>query len=122
MCQVKSWLVHIILPAIRFITAIIPLVLGVEMQSLSLDRRWNILIFALTMLWGLNILKLVANDDSKLQWDFQTYYYASVAHDAGLNPYDTNNLSQLAHKTILLDYVYPPYVNRRHIPTSKRAA
>jgi hypothetical protein len=79
------------------------------MQSIKLDRNWSILILAITVLWGLNILRMVAGGDGELQWDFQTYYYASLAHDAGLNPYDTKDLSKVAHKTIVLDYVYPPY-------------
>ena len=42
------------------------------------------------------------------QWDFRTYYYAVHAYLAGLNPYDTNILSRVAHTNIQLRYVYTP--------------
>lgn len=43
-------------------------------------------------------------------WDFMTYYWAAVAHRAGLDPYQLPNLSQVAGHRIVLPYVYPPGV------------
>lgn len=49
----------------------------------------------------------ISRNHAKFQWDFKVYYYAGVAWQSGLNPYDPAVLSQLAHEPSL-PFVYPP--------------
>ncbi len=42
------------------------------------------------------------------QWDFEVYYYAAKASRAGLDPYATRSLTQVAGKRMPLPFVYPP--------------
>jgi hypothetical protein len=41
-------------------------------------------------------------------WDFETYYHAASAYNAGLNPYSVEALSRVAPATIELPFLYPP--------------
>ncbi len=59
----------------------------------------------LVALWVYGIYDLAQGEK---QWDFKTYYYAAVAHERGLDAYDTNVLEQIAGSPIKLSYVYPP--------------
>jgi hypothetical protein len=43
-----------------------------------------------------------------LQWDFQSYYHASVAHQRDLSPYEARNLSLVSGKRWMPVYLYPP--------------
>jgi hypothetical protein len=43
-----------------------------------------------------------------LQWDFHTYYFASAAQAAGLDPYDPASISQVSNKRWTPAYLYPP--------------
>ncbi|MBK6733690.1 MAG: DUF2029 domain-containing protein [bacterium] len=43
-----------------------------------------------------------------LQWDFHTYYYASAAQAAGLDPYDPASISQVSNKRWTPAFLYPP--------------
>lgn len=45
---------------------------------------------------------------NQYQWDFKVYYYASKAYASGLNPYQSESLSELSKSSITLRYVYPP--------------
>jgi hypothetical protein len=42
------------------------------------------------------------------QWDFEVYYYAAKASHAGLDPYATQSLTQVAGRRMPLPFVYPP--------------
>lgn len=42
------------------------------------------------------------------QWDFHTYYYASAAQAAGLDPYDPASISQVSNKRWTPAFLYPP--------------
>lgn len=48
-------------------------------------------------------------------WDFSAYYWAAKASLAGLDPYNTNEVSTLAGKE-LFPYLYPPLVTRLFYP------
>ncbi|HYR51060.1 MAG TPA: glycosyltransferase family 87 protein [Candidatus Dormibacteraeota bacterium] len=41
-------------------------------------------------------------------WDTETYWYAAVAQSQGLNPYDKQDLSLLAHRDVGMGFLYPP--------------
>lgn len=43
-----------------------------------------------------------------LQWDFHTYYHASAAQAAGLDPYDPASISQVSNKRWTPAFLYPP--------------
>ena len=63
------------------------------------------------MLLLLYCLAVVANlwtHRDLYQWDFEDYYYAAKAYAAGLDPYNTYHLTQVAGKPIDLPLVYPP--------------
>ncbi len=59
----------------------------------------------LAALWVYGIYDLAQGEK---QWDFKTYYYAAVAHERGLDAYDTDVMEQIAGSPIKLSYVYPP--------------
>ncbi len=59
----------------------------------------------LAVLWIYGVYDLAQGEK---QWDFKTYYYAAVAHQRGLDAYDTNVMEQIAGSPIKLSYVYPP--------------
>ena len=64
---------------------------------------WILLaLYALALLYG-----VLANPD-RMQWDFQTYYYAGRAFDRGLDPYDMQALSQVAGREIGFPFAYSP--------------
>jgi hypothetical protein len=42
------------------------------------------------------------------QWDFEVYYFAAKASRAGLDPYATQSLAQVAGRRMPLPFVYPP--------------
>jgi hypothetical protein len=44
-----------------------------------------------------------------VQWDFEVSYYSAIAHQAGMNPYDSTQLAAVAGKKEL-PFTYPPYV------------
>jgi hypothetical protein len=55
------------------------------------------------------------------QWDFETYYYATVAFRAGLDPYSLEALSKVAGRAIELPFLYAPvtllaFVPLTHLP------
>ncbi len=64
-----------------------------------------ILFGLLAVLWIYGIHDLAQGEK---QWDFKTYYYAAVAHERGLDAYDTKTLEQIAGSSIKLSFVYPP--------------
>jgi glycosyl transferase family 87 len=41
-------------------------------------------------------------------WDTETYWYAASAAIRGLNPYDSADLSRLAHRAVGMPFLYPP--------------
>ena len=47
-------------------------------------------------------------NSEKLQWDFYMYYHSAKAYAQGVNPYDTEALSQIAQLPPGLNFVYPP--------------
>lgn len=59
----------------------------------------------LAVVWLYGVYDLAQGEK---QWDFKTYYYAAVAHERGLDAYDTDVLGQIAGSPIKLAYVYPP--------------
>jgi len=61
-----------------------------------------IALYALALLYG-----VVANGD-RMQWDFQTYYYAGRAFAQGLDPYDLQALSRVAGSEIGYPFAYSP--------------
>jgi hypothetical protein len=61
-----------------------------------------IALYALALLYG-----VLANGD-RMQWDFQTYYYAGRAFAQGLDPYDLQALSQVAGREIGYPFAYSP--------------
>jgi hypothetical protein len=61
-----------------------------------------IALYALALLYG-----VLANGD-RMQWDFQTYYYAGRAFAQGLDPYDLQALTQVAGREIGYPFAYPP--------------
>lgn len=73
------------------------------MQQWTKWQYFSVLI--LTAIWIYAIHDITAHDK---QWDFKTYYYAAVAHERGLDAYDTSVSQQLAGTPVKLSYVYPP--------------
>lgn len=70
------------------------------------NSTFRYLLFGLLVaLWVYGIYDLAQGEK---QWDFKTYYYAAVAHERGLDAYDTGVLEQIAGSPIKLSYVYPP--------------
>ncbi|MGB5106488.1 MAG: glycosyltransferase family 87 protein [Candidatus Zixiibacteriota bacterium] len=59
----------------------------------------------LALLWVYGLYDL---SHSNKQWDFKTYYFAAVAQERGLDPYDVKVSEQLAGSPVKLSYVYPP--------------
>ena len=59
----------------------------------------------LALLWLYGFYDLTHSDK---QWDFKTYYFAAVAQERGLDPYDSKVSEQLAGSPVKLSYVYPP--------------
>ena len=59
----------------------------------------------LALVWIYGIYDLAQGEK---QWDFKAYYYAAVAHERGLDAYDTRVTEQIAGTPIKLSYVYPP--------------
>jgi hypothetical protein len=43
-------------------------------------------------------------------WDVETYYYAAMAAQEGLDPYSVEDLVTLAHRPVGMPYFYPPAV------------
>lgn len=70
----------------------------------NLSLRY-VLFGLLAALWIYGIYDLAQGEK---QWDFKTYYYAAVAHERGLDAYDTDVLERIAGSSIKLSYVYPP--------------
>jgi hypothetical protein len=66
-------------------------------------------VFALLALYCITLAVSMQIRSEEYQWDFKIYYYAAKAHAAGLNPYDTNALSDVAHEPVGLPYTYPPF-------------
>lgn len=57
------------------------------------------------MVWLYGIYDLAQGEK---QWDFKAYYFAAVAHERGLDAYNTRVTEQIAGSSIKLSYVYPP--------------
>lgn len=66
------------------------------------------ILISIILVYCLGILIHILTHREQYQGDFQVYYYAAKAYTQGLNPYDTNALSQVAQKEIGLKFVYPP--------------
>ncbi len=49
----------------------------------------------------------VVRTTAVLPWDFLTYGYASLAVQKGLDPYNVETLSRLAHRPVGMPFVYP---------------
>jgi hypothetical protein len=63
---------------------------------------------ALLLVYCAGLILDIAAYGDRFQWDFRVYYHASSAYFAGLNPYATSDLSQVAGGPIKLPFVYPP--------------
>ena len=61
----------------------------------------------LLVLYCVNIIIDISNHKDIYQWDFYGYYHCAKAYEAGLNPYDTDTVSQMVRKSVF-PYVYPP--------------
>lgn len=75
-----------------------------------MKSKW--LRYALLILVGsysLTILRDIALNSDKLQWDFRTYYYAVLAFKKGLDPYYLSSLGEVAGRSIGFPFAYPPY-------------
>jgi hypothetical protein len=67
------------------------------------QNRVIVAIIAIAWIW--TIVSIARSDR---QWDFKTYYYASIAYFAGNSPYQIENLQSPSIKKIELPFVYPP--------------
>jgi Glycosyltransferase family 87 len=72
-------------------------------------RPFTIIIGLLLVVGAAALFALIARHPRKYQWDFQTYYYASLAFAQDRNPYDLNVLSETAQSPISLKFMYPPH-------------
>jgi hypothetical protein len=63
-----------------------------------------LLVFLLALGWGVQTAQ-----SPHFQEDFHILYTAAEAHNQGLNPYDKQELSEVAGKEMKLPFVYPPY-------------
>jgi hypothetical protein len=72
-------------------------------------KPFAIALGVLLILGAAALLALIARYPHKYQWDFQTYYYASLAFAQDRNPYDLEVLSQTANSPISLKFMYPPH-------------
>jgi hypothetical protein len=61
----------------------------------------------LLVLYCAGIIIDISNHKDIYQWDFYGYYHCAKAYEAGLNPYDTDAVSQMVQNPVL-PYVYPP--------------
>lgn len=48
--------------------------------------------------------------DGKEQYDFRTYYYAALAFERGMDPYNIQSLREVSGRGIVLTFIYPPHV------------
>lgn len=70
----------------------------------------RMLLGGLLILGAALLLLQIARFPHKYQWDFQTYYYASLAFSERGNPYDLDEISARAESPITLRFMYPPHV------------
>lgn len=64
--------------------------------------RFVVWVLASLLLWRLWHLRTSGH------WDFMVYYWAAKAQASGLDPYNLQNLSQVAGQKMVLPYLYPP--------------
>lgn len=76
---------------------------GPHLKSLG-RRLLELALLALFLGIALFLVRLTLNRP----WDTETYWYAASAAIAGLNPYDSADLSRLAHRTVGMPFLYPP--------------
>jgi len=76
---------------------------GPHLKSLG-RRLLELALLALFLGLALFLVRLTLNRP----WDTETYWYAASAAIAGLNPYDSADLSRLAHRTVGMPFLYPP--------------
>src|SRR5882672_5225161 len=60
------------------------------------------------LLGFLLLVPLLVTTSARRPWDFETYWYASSAALHGLDPYNQEQLSQLAGRPVQMPFVYPP--------------
>lgn len=68
----------------------------------------SLLTFAILAAGLLRVTATLWREPYRLQWDFHTYYYASAAQAAGLDPYDAANISKVSNKHWTPAFLYPP--------------
>lgn len=78
------------------------------MENKCLKLVTNLGVAALCVFYLIWSVYPIATDSQKYQWDFKTYYYASVAYRQGKNPYDTHTISEIAGEK-LFSFAYPPF-------------
>jgi len=76
---------------------------GPHLKSLGL-RLLELALLASFLGLALFLVRLTLNRP----WDTETYWYAASAAIAGLNPYDSADLSRLAHRSVGMPFLYPP--------------
>ncbi len=75
---------------------------------LSRERLMQIVRWGVPLLIALVLVGEVAVRQGIYQWDFQTYYYAARTQAAGLDPYNVDQVNEVAQHEVLHPFLYPP--------------
>ncbi len=67
-------------------------------------KKRNVQLALILIAWIWTIAAIAAKET---QWDFKVYYYATVAHAHGENPYDLGILNKYSPDKIIFPFIYP---------------
>ena len=76
-----------------------------DLQNKGMNKRLFVVLCLLFVL--LPVFTFGLSNWDLIQWDFPGYYFAAKSHATGVNPYDTDSVSQRAGAE-LYEYGYPP--------------
>ncbi len=80
------------------------------LTRLTSRRAVTIAIVVIAALYTLVSLAKWFGDVDSYHWDFHAYYYATLAHSLGLDPYDADDVLKVAPESLKVPFVYPPHV------------
>lgn len=71
-------------------------------------RLARLVLLCLLAVYFAHLVHYVSKNSADQQWDFTIYYWADKTVQAGLNPYQVDDLKEASGLALWLPYVYPP--------------